>query len=434
MVSGAGSLAVSSIGSSTPPDKRWGAAMTYDAAPNAGYLLLFSGSDGSIKVNSVSYGDTWTYQSGIWTDISQCTSSSCPEARTYAGMSYYNHSGKQYVVLFGGQYGGPTSGFLRDTWIFNGSWHNVTPMQLNATNSPPALYYPSMAWDPVDRYAVLYGGCVASGCNVNSYVSDQTWAFEGLNATNQPQWVQLTTPVHPPGLYSPGLTFDSATNSVLLFGGVAVPTDQLVYTNQTWSYTAATGWVNLTLPLSQQNPANTPPTRVWMTMAYDPVNSCVVLFGGQMNQSKTSNPTLGDTWTYSHGVWTNITATLLLSPHARFGGVMAYDASDSVLVLFGGLSATLAHSAVLDDVWWFNGTPGNWVEVYGTAPSNSTSASGLPLVDYLAIVVVVLLVAVGIVVFLLRRRSRARSAPATPPLSEVAPPTVPPPSPPPSAP
>ena len=34
---------------------------------------------------------------------------------------------------------------------------------------------------------------------------------------------------------------------------------------------------------------------------------------------------------------------------------MAWDPSDNALVLFGGLSATLVGSPVLDDTWWFTG-------------------------------------------------------------------------------
>jgi len=395
--------------------------MTYDAAPNAGYLLLFSGSDGAIKVSypsyNVSYGDTWTYRAGNWSKFSlpEYNNATAPLARTYAAMSYYNHSGHRYVVLFGGQYGGPAGGFLRDTWIFNGNnWTNVTPSQLNATNSPPALYYPSMAWDPVDGYAVLYGGCTVSGCNYNPYVSNQTWAFEGLKGSGsnqQAQWVHLVTPVHPPGLYSPGLTFDNATGSLILFGGVAVPSNGLLYTNQTWSYTAHTGWVNLTLPASHQSSGNTPPTRVWMTMAYDPTNQCIVLFGGQMNQSKLGNPTLGDTWIYSRGSWSNLTSSLSPSPHPRFGAVMAYDESDDALVLFGGLSATLQHSPVLDDVWWYTGNPGAWVEKNGTAVTNPTSSPGLSPYVYAAVIVVAILVVAGVAIFLVRRRTRKGRGP-----------------------
>jgi len=340
------------------PSKRWGAQVTTD--PSEGDTLLFSGSNGRIAQNGVAYGDTWTYESGIWIDItpSSCTNTSCPEARTYGAMSYYDQSGQQYVVMFGGQYVGTSGVFLGDTWIFNGSWHNVTPSPvIPYVNSPPPLHYTSMAWDALDGYDVLYGGCTRIGCSLSSIISNQTWGFEGLE-DGVADWVNLTTPVHPPRLYSPGLTFDAADGYLLLFGGVTVQTNTLIYQNQTWSYTAANGWVNRTALF--ENASNTPATRVWTMMAYYPTDAYTVLFGGQESQNKTKNPTLDDSWIYSDGAWTNIYSMLTTSPPARFGGAMAFDPSDDALLLFGGLSGTPVNSPLLDDTWWFSGTPGTW--------------------------------------------------------------------------
>ena len=350
--------AASPDGTSNTPSQRWGAQIADD--PAKGFTLLFGGSGGHITQNGVEYGDTWTYESGVWTDITPatCTNSTCPDARTYGGMAYYDHAGQEYLVMFGGEYVGTDGAFLEDTWIFNGSWRNVTPDPLVPyQNSPPALHYTSMAWDAADGYAVLYGGCTRIGCSLSSILSDQTWAFEGV-VDGAAHWVNLTSSIHPPRLDSPGLTFDAADGYLLLFGGITVFTNTLVYENQTWSYTAATGWVNRTV--SAENSTNTPSTRVWTMMAYYPTNGYTVLFAGQENQGKTTNPTLNDTWIYSSGAWTNITRSLSLSPHGRFGGAMAFDGSDNALLLFGGLSGTPVNSPLLGDTWWFSGTPGDW--------------------------------------------------------------------------
>ena len=405
------------------PSKRWGAAMTYDAAPRAGYLLLFSGSGGGIDQGNVAYGDTWSYQSGNWQDLSPntCVPTNCPLERTHAAMSYYNRSGQQYVVLVGGQSGGSNPTLLDDTWVFeNGSWINVTPLHLNATNSPPPFHSASMAWDPIDGIALLYGGCTSPGCNNNTAVSNQTWAFEGLNSTQgngkvvqQAQWVELETAVHPPGLYGAGLTFDAESRSLILFGGVAVPTDHLLYTNQTWSYSVESGWVNLTLPPSEQTPANTPPTRVWMGLTYDPTYNYILLFSGQKNQSKLANPTLNDTWTFARGSWTNISASLEPNvPHARFSCAMAYDPATQSVVVFGGLSGTLVGSPVLDDLWTFSGTPGAWTEVGGAPPTNAPGLPGLTTWEY-DLIIAAPFVALAVVIVLLRRRKKPAPSPSS---------------------
>ena len=358
------------------PSKRWGAQIADD--PLEGYTLLFSGSSGAIRHNGVSYGDTWTYRSGEWQEISptSCTNATCPRAEAYGGLTLYNHSGQAYLVLFGGRAGGVLAD---DTWIFNGSWHNVTPAPLEPyRNSPAALNYVSMAWDAKDGYDVLYGGC-SSTCNSQTASAFETWAFEGLNATGAARWGNLTTAVHPPSLYSEGLTYDAEDGYVLLFGG-GLPGSK-TYLNQTWSYTATTGWVDRSA--TTPTVANTPPYVGLITgqMGYDPAAKAVVLFGGQhfwanpTSGDKTPNATLNVTWSYTAGVWTNITAAH--SPHPRFGAAMAFDPSDNALVLFGGLSGTMVNAPLLDDTWWFTGTPGNWTN-RTAGYSVAFTESGLP--------------------------------------------------------
>jgi len=407
---GPAGLAMATVQDPTQPSKRWGAAMTNYWGTGHQQLLLFSGSNGHINVNGTAYGDTWAYSSGSWTQLppTLCTSPTCPLARTYAGLANYSYGGERFAVLFGGAQG-PT--FLRDTWVYNAStsqWKNITPSPLNSTNSPPAFDYVSMVWDPVDHFDVLYGGCTFTGCNFNSEISNQTWAFEGV-VDQKAHWVNLTEPSPLPALYSPALTYDVKDKYVLLFGGVTVRNDELVYTNQTWTYNVTSGWVNHTA--RQESPTNTPSTRVWSAMAYYPPGRETVLFGGQENQNKTNNPTLNDTWTYAGGTWTNITADLSLSPHGRFGGVMAYDPYNNTLVLFGGLSATLVGSPVLDDTWWFSGVPGTWAE-HGLPPTTNSGSSGQPLLEYSLIGVAVAAVVVGALLIVLRRR-RKKSRPPT---------------------
>ena len=344
----------------TAPSKRWGAQMAYD--PMEGYTLLFGGSAGGVRQNGVIYGDTWTYSAGTWTDISplKCTNATCPRDESYGGLSYYDAKGQQYMVLFGGR----SSGNLTDdTWIFNGSWHNVTPTKLvPSRNSPPPLNYVAMTWDAKDHRDVLYGGC-STGCNRRSVSSYETWTFMGLNSAGKAVWKNRTTAIHPPGLYSEGLVYDAKDGYVLLFGGGLPGTE--TYLNQTWSYTAATGWINRTA--ASFNASNTPPFVgiIPGQLAYDPILHSVLLFGGQhfwaspTAGDKTANATLNETWLYSGGVWKNISTAQ--SPHPRFGAAMTFDVPEGAIILFGGLGGTGAKwtSPLLGDTWWFTGTWSN---------------------------------------------------------------------------
>jgi len=413
------------------PLPRWGAEMAYDQ--NSSYVLLFGGSNGDITQNGTVFGDTWTYESGSWTDISpsSCSNSTCPEARTYGAMASYNHAGQQYVVMFGGQYAGPSGVFLRDTWIFNGSWYNVTPKSLSASNSPPPLHYTSMVWDPEDGYAVLYGGCMSVGCNRTSEISNQTWAFKGLNGAHQARWENLTNSTHPPALFGSGLAYDSSSSYVLLFGGATVLANKAAYSAQTWSYNETKGWVDRTAP--RLNGTNTPATRLFPMLAYYPILNYTVLFGGQENTYKMNSSNLNDTWAYSNGTWTNLTPSLSTLPPGRFGGTMVFENTEHALVLFGGLSTTVESSAVLGDTWWFSGSPGTW--------SNQTQASKPPPppapappyrfsgIDYVILGGVVVWVGIGLTILLGRRKRKSRVTFSTPvPQPDAVAETPPPPS------
>lgn len=326
-----------------------------------GYTLLVGGSAGYVVDNGTDFDSTWTYSNGSWTDLTPavCTNATCPRAEAYGGLAYYHKGAHSYMVLFGGR--APGGRLTDSTWIFNGSWQNVTPVPLSVySNSPPPLNYVSMTWDGEDGYAMMYGGC-SNGCGAKSASPSETWAFEGVSKAGRAIWDNLTTAVHPPSLYSEGLTYDAYDRYVLLFGGGMPGTKY--YLNQTWSYTAATGWVNRTAAVA--TPSNTPPVVgiIPGQLSYDPAKGHVLLFGGQhfwaspTSGDKTANATLNETWSYRAGVWTNISEAV--SPHPRFGAAMAYDSSNKVMLLFGGLSGTIQNSPLLGDTWWFNGTWSN---------------------------------------------------------------------------
>jgi len=110
------------------------------------------------------------------------------------------------------------------------------------------------------------------------------------------------------------------------------------------------GWGNLTPYLNQS-----PSSRWGAAIAYDANASdgYVVLFGGEGPHGA-----LGDTWTFQHGDWINVTPTVPTatnSPSPRFGAAMAYDSSAGYVVLFGGASGPATGSSVplLNDTWGF---------------------------------------------------------------------------------
>jgi hypothetical protein len=141
---------------SPAPDIRAGGAMVYDSGD--GYVLLFGGA-----TNQVGYypPSTWTYASGVWTNITSTLST----APTYwLGMGMVDDAFDGYVLLYGGEIGG---GVDNQTWSFaNGAWTLLSPAAAPANDS-----YLGMAFDPVDNEVVLFDGWAGF-----SFVSG-TWTY-----------------------------------------------------------------------------------------------------------------------------------------------------------------------------------------------------------------------------------------------------------------
>lgn len=93
-----------------------------------------------------------------------------------------------------------------------------------------------------------------------------------------------------------------------------------------------------------------PSARSGAAMAYDATEAETVLFGG----TNTASQTLNDTWIFKGGAWTNITSELATSPPPLSEALMAFDAADGYLVLFGGTPA--GSSSFGNTTWGFTGT------------------------------------------------------------------------------
>lgn len=160
------------------------------------------------------------------------------------------------------------------------------------------------------------------------------------------------------------MTYDAADGYVLLFSGAS--------RDDTWTFANGV-WTKL-------SPSLSPPERDAASLAYDPHDGYVVLFGGagksQPGYLNTTN--FRQTWTFVHGVWTNITPTTLTvsnSPSSRSGASFAYDARDGYLVLFGGDS----RRTFLNDTWSF--VDGQWTNITSTAGTPPSCRFGGGMVD-----------------------------------------------------
>jgi PKD repeat protein len=297
-------------GSNSSPSAREGEALVYD--PDGPYVLLFGGAGGHGAMH-----DTWTFANGQWTNISS-TLHVQPSNRYKPAAVWDAADG--YVLLFGGH----ASPYLNDTWKFqNGTWTQLFP-----TLSPPAREDALIADDPADGYVVMFGG----ENNANNLMND-TWTYlAGV-------WTNLTSRIAhaPPTREAGGMTWDSANNYAVLFGGSNDPRGDL---RDTWTYRAGV-WTNRTnLSMS------TPVKRETPMLAYDPIDGFALLFGGLKYPNS-----LNDTWALSNGTWTQLNVGP--TPLARWGGEVTWDANGGrgFVLLFGGVAAPTV--AYYGDTWSF---------------------------------------------------------------------------------
>jgi Galactose oxidase, central domain len=274
------------------PTPRWGATMVYD--PQSQALVMFGGRNATAFFN-----DTWQYNSTGWNLIS---TTSAPSPRYDYGLTYDPILGA--VLLYGGGTGNNPAGtftnfvFYNDTWTYqSGVWTNIT----STAGAGPVgrLLRGQMAYDALDGYVLLTGGYsyVALGGNTpcSGYVEfnstwGETWEFAGgswsrvLPAANSP----------PPGMGV--IWYDAEANETLYYQGMwLAAADQCdVGGNVVWSF-AGGNWT-----LVSEGNVSAPAPREQPVFVDDETDHEQVVFGGEAvaNASEFFANYLNDTWTY----------------------------------------------------------------------------------------------------------------------------------------
>ena len=239
----------------SPPDVNYGGAlMAYDAATGT-VVLWDSGHHGGDH-------ETWTWDGSTWTQQHPATH---PLVANGAAMAY--DPATSTVVLFGGET--RFHQILNETWTWDGSnWTLQHPV-----SSPPARYGAAIAYDAATSSAVLFGGA-----RLHRAFAD-TWTWDGST------WTQQAPAAHPSARDGAAMTYDAATSSAVLFGGLQPSSGASL--GDTWTWDGST-W-------TKQAPAASPLSRCCAAMTYDAATSSAVLFGGVHLLPVKS---LDDTWTW----------------------------------------------------------------------------------------------------------------------------------------
>lgn len=283
--------------------------------PVAREIVLFGGCAAGTETHNGLESDTWTFSQGVWTRLDLPG----PPGRQFPSMAYDALDG--YVLLFGGDSNGVA---LNDTWAFSaGHWTSLSPPV-----SPPARTQAMSTYDTADQYVLLFGGY-----NTTSF-SDQsdTWRF----AAGVWSPISPANGTKPSARQSSSIAYDSGDREVVLFGGFKVTL--LTASNDTWAYRAGQ-WTKLATP------GLVPKAREQAAFEYIVPLNRTLLFGGDSVIA-----VLGDLWEFGNGRWTPLSKAPL--PSARTETALVWDAADRYAVLFGG-NATPPNGppAPLADSW-----------------------------------------------------------------------------------
>lgn len=227
-----------------------------------------------------------------------------------------------------------------------GLWSARSP---STAPSPRAVH--ALVYDSARKKTVLFGGGSCGGYGDNN----ETWEWDGVLGT----WTNRTPSPRPASwprpLWAPGLAYDVVRARTVLFGGF--DETKITGVDETWEWNGSAGsWTNRT---PSPRPASWPAGRnTYGGITFDAKRMKVILFGGY---SYTTGA-LGDLWEWDGiaGTWTNRTPSPLPPswPPARGGHVLAFDATSSRAVLFGGNS--LGAAGYLNDLWEWDGAAGTW--------------------------------------------------------------------------
>jgi PKD repeat protein len=266
-------------------------------------------------------------------------------------------------VLLLSSLGGATAHTMVAVGSSNGASVRVTSTEtvLSSSVFSPRELAASVAAPSTPISAVVHslgeGAGPAHGVSLNCSVSSESSAACGPSPKARPlveqnEWNNETGALigsRPAGVEEASLTWDAADGYYLMFGGCTL---DACPSNETWVYSSGI-WSNITADLTIA-----PSARYGAAMDFDYAADVVLLYGGcgaicPMN----------DTWTYSGGLWSNVTTSACAEYHcptATFGSALTFDASfDDTSVLFGGctdvicLGQTNQTAEYIEGYWYY---------------------------------------------------------------------------------
>ena len=279
------------------------------------------------------------------------------------------------MIVFGGIDGGSgcyAGQCLNDVWVLTNADGSGGPSiwtQLSPIGGPPsARGLHAAVYDATNNRMVVFAGNPSIGfCN---FAVNDVWVLTNADGTGgTPVWSQLSPTGGPPWTgQGSGAAYDSATNSMIVFGG---NTNCNAYSNAVWVLTNANG-LGGTPVWTQQIPTGAAPApRFVHSAVYNGANHRMIVFGGE-----NSLGLLNDVWVLTNAngvgtpVWTQLSPTGAPAP-VRYLHTAVYDPATNRMVVFGGYNGSYANDTwVLSNADGTGGTPA-WTQLSptGTPPA-----------------------------------------------------------------
>jgi hypothetical protein len=250
------------VGNVAPPI-RSGMGSAYDAL--RGRVLIFGGEQPGVL------NDTWAFDmaSETWSEIP--ATGAIPEAR-YGTSGTYDAEADQFIITHGFANGRFDNTYALD--LTTNAWTNISPQ-----NRPLARCLHDVAYDPVNRKMILFGGCSnpAGPCPIGDL-----WSFDLLSGI----WTEVNDDATSPAARMNTSLSSDDDGIIWMFGGDSGNGSL----NDFWSLDALTGtW---TLHDASAGPA----ARRSHDAAWDSENGLLWVFGGRGDSGA-----MNDLWVYTPG-------------------------------------------------------------------------------------------------------------------------------------
>ncbi len=313
------------------PPVRYSHSAFYDTT--TGSLFIYAGQHSS----NITYGDYFR-DDGVTTPPNLAWSK--PTVSGVAPGPRFGHTGlydptSNTMMVFGGGTGSPGP-CVNDYSVLqqaNGVGGSATWVPLTPTGTAPAARYrQAAAYDGSSNSLIIFGG---SDCG-STYFND-VWRLSNANDSSTPAWTHvLPTGTAPSQREASSAIYDSATNSMIVFGGE----DGSTVFGDLWVLSNANGtggtpaWTQLTASGSGPAP------RGGHTAVYDSQNSRMIVYGGV-----SGGTVFNDTWILSNAnsvggtpTWTVVSPATPGPP--RYYHTAAYDPGSNEMIIFGGVIST----------------------------------------------------------------------------------------------